>query len=65
MRPWNSIISTKYELQRQHGLLTNDSLNLAVAHRLGINELATADSNFDLVQGIIVYKPADIQSVSQ
>ena len=48
------------ELQRQHGLLTNDSLNLAVARRLGLQELATADTNFDGVQGIIVYKPADI-----
>jgi predicted nucleic acid-binding protein len=29
------------ELQKQHGLLTNDSLNLAVAKRLGIQEMAT------------------------
>jgi predicted nucleic acid-binding protein len=47
-------------LQKQHGLLTNDSLNLAVAKRLGIQEIATADSNFDAVQGLIVYKPQDI-----
>jgi predicted nucleic acid-binding protein len=48
------------ELQRQHGLLTNDSLNLAVAQRIGTREIATADSNFDIVQGLIVYKPGDI-----
>ncbi len=48
------------ELQRQHGLLTNDSLNLAVARRLGLQELATADTNFDAVQGVIVYKPGDL-----
>ncbi|HRT10163.1 MAG TPA: type II toxin-antitoxin system VapC family toxin [Candidatus Paceibacterota bacterium] len=48
------------ELQNQHGLLTNDSLNLAVAKRLGIHEIATADANFDKVQGVIAYKPADI-----
>ncbi len=48
------------ELQRQHGLLTNDSLNLAVAGRLGINEIATADANFDQIQGLLVYKPGDL-----
>ncbi len=50
------------ELQKQHGLLTNDSLNLAVAKRLGIQGIATADANFDHVQGIIVYSPSDISS---
>lgn len=50
------------ELQKQHGLLTNDSLNLAAAKRLGIQEVATADANFDAVQGVIVYKPGDIAS---
>ena len=48
------------ELQKQHGLLTNDSLNLAVAKRLGIQEIVTADADFDTVQGLIVYKPADV-----
>ena len=47
------------ELQTQHGLLTNDALNLAVAKRLGIQEIATADANFDPVAGLIVYKPSD------
>ena len=50
------------ELQRQHGLLTNDSLNLAVAKRLGIQGIATADKGFDNVQGLIVYKPEDIST---
>ena len=48
------------ELQQQFGLLTNDSLNLAVARRLGIADIATADRGFDAAQGFIVYKPADI-----
>ncbi|MFA7343234.1 MAG: type II toxin-antitoxin system VapC family toxin [Terrimicrobiaceae bacterium] len=48
------------EIQSQFGLLTNDSLNLAVARRLGIKEFATADPNFDQVQGLVIYKPADI-----
>ncbi|MCK9588327.1 MAG: type II toxin-antitoxin system VapC family toxin [Terrimicrobiaceae bacterium] len=48
------------ELQRQMGLLTIDSVNLAVARRLGINEIVTADSHFDHIQGLIVYKPDDL-----
>jgi predicted nucleic acid-binding protein len=50
------------ELQKQHGLLTNDALNLAVAQRLGIQGIATADLGFDNVPGIIIYKPEDISS---
>lgn len=48
------------EFQQQFGLLTNDSLNLAVARRLGLTEIATADRGFDAAQGFIVYKPADV-----
>jgi predicted nucleic acid-binding protein len=48
------------ELQKQHGLLTNDSLNLAIARRHGIKDIATADKSFDNVAGLIVYKPEDI-----
>ncbi len=48
------------ELQNRHGLLTNDSLNLAVAKRLGLQVISTADENFDHVHGLMVYKPSDI-----
>jgi len=44
------------ELQAQFGLLTADSLNLAIARRLGINEIATSGKKFDNIQGLIVYK---------
>lgn len=47
-------------LQRQWGMLTNDSLQLAVAERLGIKSIATADASFDSAQGLIVYKPSDL-----
>lgn len=50
------------ELQKQHGLLTNDSLNLAAARRLGLRGIATADKSFDNVPGLIVYRPDDISS---
>jgi predicted nucleic acid-binding protein len=45
------------ELQARHGLLTNDSLNLAVALRLALEGIATADQGFDRISGIPVYKP--------
>jgi predicted nucleic acid-binding protein len=48
------------QLQRRWGLLTNDSLQLAVAERMGLTEIATADKSFDAVQGLIVYKPGDV-----
>lgn len=51
------------EFQQKFTLLTNDSLNLAVARRLGVSEIATADKGFDSAQGFIVYKPSDIVGV--
>ncbi len=48
------------ELQQQHGLLINDSLILAVIRRLGLTEIATADSHFDTVHGLVTYKPDDL-----
>jgi len=48
------------ELQRLHGLLTNDSLHLAAGLRAGVGLLATADPQFDAVPGLTVFKPDDM-----
>jgi predicted nucleic acid-binding protein len=48
------------ELQGTHGLLTNDSLNVAVALRSGVNLLATADPQSDSIPGMTVFKPDDL-----
>jgi hypothetical protein len=48
------------EIQRQFGPLTIDSVNLAVARRCGINEIAAAVASFDQVPGLIVCKPSDV-----
>jgi predicted nucleic acid-binding protein len=48
------------ELQKQHELMTNDGLNLAVLKRLGLKQIATADKSFATALGIIVYRPADV-----
>ena len=48
------------ELQQSHGLLTNDSLNLAAARRLGLKNVATADPQFDRIPGLSLYRPEDV-----
>ena len=62
---WNPATQSDFfvalELQKQHGLMTNDSLILAVTRRLGLTEIATADSHFDPIAGLSVYKPDDLK----
>jgi predicted nucleic acid-binding protein len=49
------------KLQREHGLLTNDSLHLAAGFRASVNLVATADPQFDQIPGIQIAKPDDLQ----
>ena len=49
-------------IQRQYGLLTNDSLIIAVAKRLGITKLVSADNSFTRVRNIKLYSPDDLVS---
>lgn len=51
---------TAMTLQRQYGLLTNDALFLAIATRLRITAVASADLGFKNIQGIFLYSPDDI-----
>ncbi len=48
------------DAQAQFGLLTNDALNLAVLRRLDIGCLATADTAFDGIPELAVYRPTDL-----
>lgn len=57
---YSADLAVALELQKQHGLLTNDSTNLAVIKRLGIRGIATADASFDAIPGLTVYIPSDI-----
>ena len=45
-------------LMREHRLLSNDALHLAVMQIEAITDLVTNDRNFDRVVGIRVWKPA-------
>jgi predicted nucleic acid-binding protein len=49
-----------HAMRSRHGLLTNDSLILAVMNEYGIGCLATRDGDFDHVAQLTVYKPTDI-----
>lgn len=48
-------------IQREFGLLTNDSLLVAVARRLNCDSLATADKAFSDLTGFMVYAPDDLE----
>lgn len=48
-------------VQRELGLLTNDSLLLAIARRLNCESIASADKTFERAKGILWYCPRDIQ----
>ncbi|OGJ86659.1 MAG: hypothetical protein A2268_13210 [Candidatus Raymondbacteria bacterium RifOxyA12_full_50_37] len=48
-------------IQSQAGLLTNDALIVAVAERLRIHSIASADKGFSGVTGIVLYSPDDIK----
>ncbi|GAB1350187.1 hypothetical protein MASR1M107_24020 [Ignavibacteriales bacterium] len=47
-------------IQRQYGLLTNDSLIIAVTKRLGVTKLVSADNTFSRLRNITLYSPDDI-----
>jgi predicted nucleic acid-binding protein len=48
------------DLQRNLHLLTNDSLNIAVATRLGVQRLATADRGLSCLRDFTVHLPTDL-----
>lgn len=47
---------------KQYGLLTNDCILLAVALRLGIKSVASADKAFRGVAAYTLYEPSDLKS---
>ena len=48
-------------VQREFGLLTNDSLLVAVARRLSCDSIASADGAFQKLRGFLVYAPEDLR----
>ena len=54
------LLVTAFHYQEQYGLLTNDSVILAIAVRLKADILVTADSAFQKVSEVPVAMPSDI-----
>ncbi|MBI5243203.1 MAG: type II toxin-antitoxin system VapC family toxin [Elusimicrobia bacterium] len=50
-----------FEQQRKYGLLTNDSVVLAIALRLKADALVTADQALLSIQDIPVFRPTDLR----
>ena len=48
-------------IQREFGLLTNDSLLAAMARRLSSDSIVTADAAFRELRGFMVYAPGDMR----
>ncbi|MDN5871447.1 MAG: type II toxin-antitoxin system VapC family toxin [Nitrococcus sp.] len=55
------LLQAAFELQRRYGLLTNDSVVLAVALRLGADCLVSSDKAFRQITDIDVFAPSDLQ----
>ncbi|MCI0335213.1 MAG: type II toxin-antitoxin system VapC family toxin [Planctomycetes bacterium] len=53
-----TLVLAAADLSRQHGLLTNDALVVAVMHAHGLTDLASNDADFDRVPGLMRYAPA-------
>lgn len=55
-----SVLLRSADIRRQHGLLVNDSLVVAVAQAAGIKTLASADADFERVKNLRLYRPSDL-----
>lgn len=53
-------IQASHALRNAHGLLVNDSINLACASRMGITSIVTHDADFVRVPQLSVWEPTDI-----
>lgn len=54
-------IETSAKIRQIEGLLTNDSLVVAVMKNAGISKLATHDNDFDHITWLEIYKPSDVK----
>ncbi|MGI8783894.1 MAG: type II toxin-antitoxin system VapC family toxin [Acidobacteriota bacterium] len=50
-----------FSIRRRYGLLTNDSIFIAVAVRLGIRDVISADKGLERAAGYTVYQPSDLK----
>lgn len=55
-----SAIAASADVRTRYGLLTNDSILVAVIEDRGMQRLATLDQDFERVEWLLVYKPTDV-----
>jgi len=55
-----SVLRSAQPERQAAGLLTNDSLIISCMREYGLSYLATNDSDFERVAGIILFKPDDL-----
>ena len=56
----SAIVRASEVVRVQEGLLTNDSITVALMRRLGLTAVATYDADFDRIGSLQVYQPVDI-----
>ena len=57
----DDLLQSAFALQRRYGLLTNDSVILAVAIRLEADGLVSSDKGFRSVDEVTVFAPSDLR----
>jgi predicted nucleic acid-binding protein len=55
-----AVVRASEAIRVQAGLMTNDSVTVALMHQLGLTAIATADADFNNVSDLRVYQPDDI-----
>jgi predicted nucleic acid-binding protein len=56
----SAIVRASETIRMQEGLMTNDSVTVALMRKMGLRDIATADADFDNVSHLRVYQPGDI-----
>ena len=57
----DDLLRSAFDLQKRYGLLTNDSVILAVAVRLEADGLVSSDKGFRSVEEVTVFAPSDLR----
>jgi predicted nucleic acid-binding protein len=56
----SAIVRASEAVRVQEGLMTNDSIMVALRRQVGLTAVATYDADLDRVTGLRVYQPGDI-----
>ncbi|MEW6047430.1 MAG: hypothetical protein AB1609_13270 [Bacillota bacterium] len=60
-----NFLAGSFEFRQRFGLSTNDSAVALQMRDLGLKNLASADGNFDRVQGILRFGPSDLEDAPE